>query len=171
MDSKPTDSSRKNRDIVVPDVVDDATTLKPGSTTGRENQPKRQMNLCNRRDKTPLCQITMTSSDGSINRRSAGGSGCVELSAYLERKGLDVVLAHAADLIDKRLAPAYPDNDGRQTPMRNHPVFIAQHATATCCRGCLEKWHAITKGHELPPEEKQYVIDVIRHWLERERQE
>jgi predicted Fe-S protein YdhL (DUF1289 family) len=86
--------------------------------------------------------------------------------AYLERKGLDVVLAHAADFIDKRLAPAYPDNDGKQTPMRKHPVFVAQHATATCCRGCLEKWHAITKGHELSPEEKQYVIDVIRRWLE-----
>ena len=75
-------------------------------------------------------------------------------------------MAHAADFVEKRLAPAYPDNDGKQTPMRNHPVFVAQHATATCCRGCLEKWHAITKGRELSPEEKRYVIDVIRHWLE-----
>jgi hypothetical protein len=86
--------------------------------------------------------------------------------AYLERKGLDVVLEHAADFIDKRLAPAYPENDGKQTPMGKHPVFVAQHATATCCRGCLEKWHAITKAHELSPEEKQYVIDVIRRWLD-----
>jgi hypothetical protein len=91
--------------------------------------------------------------------------------AYLERKGLDVILAHAADFIDKRLAPAYPDNDGKQTPMGKHPVFVAQHATATCCRGCLAKWHAITKGHELSPEEKQYVIDVIRHWLDLQTRE
>ena len=77
-----------------------------------------------------------------------------------------MVLAHAADFIDKRLAPAYPDNDGKQTPMGKHPVFVAQHATATCCRGCLEKWHAITKGHALSPVEKQYVIDVIRRWLD-----
>ena len=84
---------------------------------------------------------------------------------YLDRKGLDVVLAHAADFIEKRLAPADPTNDGKQTPMRKHPVFVAQHATATCCRGCLEKWHGIAKGHELSAEEKQYVIEVIHRWL------
>ncbi len=88
--------------------------------------------------------------------------------AYLDRKGLDVVLAHAADFIDKRLAPANPAHDGKQTPMRKHPVFVAQHATATCCRGCLEKWHAIQKGHELAVEERQYVIRAIRRWLEQQ---
>jgi Domain of unknown function (DUF4186) len=88
--------------------------------------------------------------------------------AYLESKGMDVILAHAAEFIEKRLAPAYPDNDGKQTPMRKHPVFVAQHATATCCRGCLEKWHAITKGHAFSPEEKEYVLDVIRAWLKLE---
>src|SRR4051794_6191257 len=71
---------------------------------------------------------------------------------YLDREGLDVVLSHAADFIEKRLAPAHPVNDEKQTPMRNHPVFVAQHATATCCRGSLEKWHAIPKGHALTAE-------------------
>jgi hypothetical protein len=85
---------------------------------------------------------------------------------YLDRKGLDVVMGHAADFVDKRLAPAYPANDGKQTPMRKHPAFVAQHATATCCRGCLEKWHAIPKGRELSADEKQYVVDVLRRWLE-----
>jgi hypothetical protein len=84
---------------------------------------------------------------------------------YLARKGFEVVLAHGRDFIEKRLAPANPANDGKQTPMRNHPIFVAQHATATCCRGCLEKWHAIPKGDALSPEEKQYVLDVIRRWL------
>ena len=70
-----------------------------------------------------------------------------------------------ADFIDKRLAPADLANDGKQTPMRNHPVFVAQHATATCCRGCLEKWHGIPKGRELTAEEKTYVLAVIRRWL------
>jgi len=84
---------------------------------------------------------------------------------YLARKGLDVILEHGRDFIDKRLAPAEPANDGKQTPMRNHPIFVAQHATATCCRGCLEKWHAIPKGRALTSEEKQYVLEVIRRWL------
>jgi predicted Fe-S protein YdhL (DUF1289 family) len=85
---------------------------------------------------------------------------------YLRRKGLPVVLEHAADFVEKRLAPAAPVNDGKQTPMRHHPVFIAQHATATCCRGCLQKWHEIPKGRQLDAAEQQYVIAVIGRWLE-----
>ena len=65
----------------------------------------------------------------------------------------------------QRLAPAEPMNDGKQTPMRGHPVFIAQHATATCCRGCLEKWHAIPHGRALSEQEQRYVVQVIHHWL------
>jgi hypothetical protein len=84
---------------------------------------------------------------------------------YLKTKGLDTVLSHAADLIAKRLRPAEPINDGKQTPWRNHPVFVAQHATTTCCRGCLLKWHAIPKGRELSDEEQQYVVEVIGGWL------
>ena len=60
---------------------------------------------------------------------------------YLKDKGLGVIEKHAYDFVAKRLAPAYPENDGKQTLMRNHPVFVAQHATATCCRKCLKKWH------------------------------
>ena len=85
--------------------------------------------------------------------------------AYLQTWGLPHVMKQAADLIDQRLAPAEPKNDGRQTPWRNHPVFVAQHATATCCRGCLAKWHAIPKGRPLTPEEQQYVLRVVGAWL------
>lgn len=84
---------------------------------------------------------------------------------YLNARGMETVLKHAADFIEKRLAPAEPANDGKQTPWRNHPVFVAQHATATCCRGCLQKWHAIPKGRELTDEEKRYVVEVIKQWL------
>jgi exodeoxyribonuclease V alpha subunit len=84
---------------------------------------------------------------------------------YLNRKGLDVILEHGADFVEKRLAPADPEHDGRQTPMRNHPVFVAQHATGTCCRGCAEKWHRIPRGRALSLEEKDYILTVIRRWL------
>jgi hypothetical protein len=87
---------------------------------------------------------------------------------YLHQKGLAVVLEHAADFIEKRLAAASPVNDGKQTPMRHHPVFIAQHATATCCRGCLQKWHGIPKGRALEAAEKEYIIEVIKAWLTRQ---
>jgi hypothetical protein len=85
---------------------------------------------------------------------------------YLIEKGLDLVTQHAIDFVTKRLAPAFPDRDGNQTPWRGHPVFVAQHATATCCRSCLMKWHGIEKGRPLNAEETEYVVAVVRRWLE-----
>ena len=59
---------------------------------------------------------------------------------YIKNKGLETIRSHAQDFISTRIAPTDIPNDGKQTPMRGHPVFIAQHATAICCRGCIEKW-------------------------------
>jgi hypothetical protein len=84
---------------------------------------------------------------------------------YLHSKGLTTVLNHATDFISKRLAPAFPEKDGKQTPFRGHPVFVAQHATACCCRGCLEKWHRIPKGHSLSVDEQIYILNVLKRWL------
>jgi len=85
---------------------------------------------------------------------------------YLRDKGFSVIEQHACDFIKERLGQTYPKNDGKQTPMRNHPVFVAQHATATCCRKCLEKWHGIKKGQKLTQEQIDYVVSVIMYWLE-----
>ncbi len=84
---------------------------------------------------------------------------------YLQNKGFETVEQHAHKFIAERLAPAQPHNDGSQTPFRGHPVFIAQHATATCCRSCLEKWHKIAKGKDLTVEEQSHVVSCIMRWL------
>ncbi len=89
--------------------------------------------------------------------------------AYILDKGMETVRRHAEDFVAKRLAPEAIANDGRQTPMKGHPVFIAQHATGTCCRGCLEKWHGICPGRELSDEEREYIVDVIMKWIDRNR--
>ncbi|HKP76103.1 MAG TPA: DUF4186 domain-containing protein [Longimicrobiaceae bacterium] len=90
--------------------------------------------------------------------------------AYHRRRGMETVLRHAAEMVATRLAPEAPPNDGKQTPMRGHPVFLAQHATGTCCRGCLAKWHGIPKGRALTDGEQRYVVSVIARWLgEQER--
>ena len=86
-------------------------------------------------------------------------------TSYLSEKTLAVVLEHGRRFVIERLADAQPKNDGRQTPMRGHPIFIAQHATATCCRGCLAKWHRIPEGRVLTEEEIDYVIAVLGRWL------
>lgn len=88
---------------------------------------------------------------------------------YLRAKGLPTVVRHAQDFVARRLAPAEPKNDGKQTPWRGHPVFVAQHATATCCRSCLAKWHGIPAGRALTVEEQAHVVAAIARWL-RERE-
>lgn len=87
---------------------------------------------------------------------------------YIQKKGMDTIRSHACDFVEKRLAPAYIPNDGRQTPMRGHPVFIAQHATGCCCRGCLYKWHRIPAGRQLTAVEQEYVVSVLMEWIRRE---
>ena len=87
---------------------------------------------------------------------------------YINSKGIDVIKSHAYDFITKRLLPCNLANDGKQTPMRGHPVFIAQHATATCCRDCLYKWHHILKDQDLTQEQVDYIVLVIMRWIEKE---
>jgi Domain of unknown function (DUF4186) len=86
--------------------------------------------------------------------------------AIVDLRGMPTIRKHAYDLIGRRLAPAQPEKDGKQTPYRGHPVFVAQHATATCCRGCLEKWHGIPRGRELDQSERDYVVEAICRWIE-----
>ena len=87
--------------------------------------------------------------------------------AYLETWGMARVIEEGRRFVTSRLAPAEPRKDGRQTPWRNHPIFVAQHATATCCRGCLEKNHGITKGVALTPEQIDYVLSVLERWMQK----
>ncbi len=87
---------------------------------------------------------------------------------YIKKHGIDTIRSHAKDFIKQRIAPSIIPNDGKQTPMRNHPVFIAQHATATCCRGCIEKWYKIPKGEELNIDQQEYLVSIIMEWIIRE---
>lgn len=87
---------------------------------------------------------------------------------YIQNKGMDVIKEHAIDFIEKREAPAMIPNDGKQTPTKGHPVFIAQHATATCCRECIRKWHKMQPGKELTKLQQDYLVEVIMTWIEKE---
>jgi hypothetical protein len=87
---------------------------------------------------------------------------------YVKSKGLESIRAHARDFVESRLGAAAPKNDGRQTPMKGHPVFISQHAVGACCRKCLGKWHGIGRGYELTEDEIDYIVSVIMLWLERQ---
>ncbi len=87
--------------------------------------------------------------------------------AYLEEKGMEVMRRHAEDFVRQKLAPAEPANDGRQTPMHGHPVFKAMHATACCCRGCLNKWYKVPLHRELSDSEQQRIVNLLMAWIRR----
>ena len=88
--------------------------------------------------------------------------------AYVLSKGLDTIEQHAKYFVAKRLAPKDIKNDGKQTPFKGHPVFVAQHACACCCRGCLYKWHHIKQNKELSHEEQEYIVSVLMHYIKKE---
>lgn len=88
--------------------------------------------------------------------------------AYIKDKGMETIRSHAADFIRTRLAPAVIPNDGKQTPMRGHPVFKAQHACACCCRGCLSKWYKVPKDKELSDSQQEKIVNLLMAWIEKE---
>ena len=87
---------------------------------------------------------------------------------YINEKGLDTIRRHAEDFVRDRLSPAFPENDGKQTPMRGHPVFIAQHACACCCRGCLYKWYKVREGKALTETQQTKIVNLLMAWIEKE---
>ena len=89
--------------------------------------------------------------------------------SYLEEKGLEKIEEHAFSFIKDRLGSKDLFNDGKQTPMRGHPVFVAQHATATCCRGCLSKWHHIGKDKNLSDKEVRFIVALIMEWIKKNK--
>ena len=90
------------------------------------------------------------------------------LLRYVAEKGMETIRRHAQDFVRDRLTPAHPANDGRQTPMRGHPVFVAQHATATCCRGCMNKWWKVPIGVPLTAVQQEKTVNLIMAWIARQ---
>ena len=102
------------------------------------------------------------------SRFLAGFSLSAKDRAYARARGRDTIDRHAHEMLAKRVGPAHPLKDGKQTPYRGHPVFTAQHATATCCRGCIERWHHIPRGRALTDAEIDVLARLVMAWIERD---
>jgi len=89
---------------------------------------------------------------------------------YIRKKGIFEIEKHAQEFIEKRLKAPWLTGfkDGKQTPYKGHPVFIAQHATATCCRKCMEKWHKIPQNKILNYNDISFVKKLIMKWIKKE---
>ena len=88
------------------------------------------------------------------------------IKIFLE-KGADRIFAEARLILQQRLADAMPLNDGKQTPMRGYPIFIAQHACGICCRSCLQKWHHISANRQLTAAEISKLTWFITAWIQK----
>ena len=85
--------------------------------------------------------------------------------SYIEKNGLENIKIHAYKFVNERLKDKYIKNDGKQTPYKGHPVFIAMHSTACCCRKCLYKWHKIEPNKELSEKEIDCIVSIIMEWI------
>lgn len=85
---------------------------------------------------------------------------------HAQRKGRVKLKEAARYRLGKYLAVAEPFRDGRQTPLKGNAIYYAQHATATCCRTCLEYWHDIPKGRRLTDEEFEYCATLVELFLD-----
>ena len=85
---------------------------------------------------------------------------------YARRKGRKKLKDAIRSRIEKSIGAATPSWDGRQTPMKDNPIFYGQHATATCCRTCLEYWHAIPKGVPLTQAQIDYCVELLELYFD-----
>jgi len=84
---------------------------------------------------------------------------------HARRKGRRKLEEAVRARLERYLAPSAPVRDGYQTPFAGNTIYYAQHATACCCRTCLEYWHNIPKGRALTEKELEYCVTLIDLYL------
>ncbi len=82
------------------------------------------------------------------------------------RKGRSDLVHGVEARIRRSVGLAEPFRDGRQTPKEGNVVYYAQHATASCCRKCIEYWHGIEQGRELRESEIDYLTQLVIRYID-----
>lgn len=88
---------------------------------------------------------------------------------YARRRGIEGLESTVRTRILKSVGRADDPFDGRQTPREGsgNPIHYAQHATATCCRKCIQYWHQIPQGRALTAAEITYLSALVMGYLQR----
>jgi uncharacterized protein DUF4186 len=87
---------------------------------------------------------------------------------HARKKGWKGLQVAAERRIRSSVGPGSPPFDGRQTPREGNVIYYAQHATASCCRKCIEEWHGIPPGRPLSGDEIAYLAGLVMLYV-RER--
>lgn len=85
----------------------------------------------------------------------------------INKKGFEIIRQHAFEILNNRIK-IKKQNDGRQTPLKGYFIFIAQHATATCCRGCIKKWYNIPENSVLSNQQLDFFADLLVFWIKQQ---
>ena len=85
---------------------------------------------------------------------------------HARRKGRLALRVAARTRVLNSVGSASPSRDGQQTPFSGNVLYYAQHATACCCRSCIEYWHAIPRGQALDQAQIDYFADLIMTYVE-----
>jgi ribosomal protein L34E len=94
-------------------------------------------------------------------RNHALRKGRTELINYVKKR----LLQSVGRVFDVGETIRRPYRDGFQTPRSCNIVYYAQHATASCCRRCIERWHGIPQGRDLLEDELDYLTELIMKYI------
>ena len=85
---------------------------------------------------------------------------------HASRKGRRQLYNGVKQRLRTSVGKAVPFRDGTQTPMSGNVLYYAQHATATCCRTCINYWHGLPRGRPLTESELDYLESLITRFLD-----
>jgi hypothetical protein len=85
---------------------------------------------------------------------------------HARRKGRRQLHEAARRRLETSVGKAGMAFDGRQTPREGNTICYAQHATASCCRTCIEYWHDIPKDRDLTADELSYLSTLVIAYLD-----
>ena len=86
---------------------------------------------------------------------------------YARRKGVFGLEIAIRSRLRNSVGIANNPYDGRQTPMEGsgNPIHYAQHATASCCRKCIDYWHGIPQKRALTDDEIEYFGEMAMLYI------
>lgn len=85
---------------------------------------------------------------------------------HARRKGRRALYADAHRRLQRYVGREPDAYDGRQTPFEGNTIYYAQHATAACCRKCIEYWHGFPIEGELAPVQLDYLYQLVVRYLD-----
>ena len=95
----------------------------------------------------------------------------LKIPLYMEKKAAKLtidemrskVIKILSNKINKKRSEIF--RDSTQTPKGKDIIYLAQHATGTCCRRCIEEWYGINKEEIMNEEQINFLTEIIMTYI------